>query len=50
MCASSSGGTEAFFSASGTALSQEVADGKINIQSARTLNKVYIYMVKPTTV
>jgi hypothetical protein len=37
MCASSSGCAAAFFSASGAALSQQVADGKINIQSACTL-------------
>jgi hypothetical protein len=32
--ASSSSRTEAFFSASGATLSQEVANGKINVQSA----------------
>jgi hypothetical protein len=40
MCASSPSHAEAFFSASGTALSQEVADGKINVQSACAVNTV----------
>jgi hypothetical protein len=37
MCASSSGRTAAFFSESGAALSQQVADGKINVQSVCAL-------------
>jgi hypothetical protein len=41
MCASSSGQAAAFFSASGTALLQEVADSKINVQSACTLDTQY---------
>jgi hypothetical protein len=41
MCASSSGRAEAFFLASGAALSQEVANVKMNVQSACTLNTVY---------
>jgi hypothetical protein len=44
MCASSSSRTEAFFSASGAALSQEVADGKISVQSPCALNTVYILL------
>jgi hypothetical protein len=40
MCASTSGGTAAFFSATGAAPSQEVADGKINVQSACDVNTV----------
>jgi hypothetical protein len=35
----------AFFSASGAAQSQEVADGKINVQSACALNTRYIAYV-----
>jgi hypothetical protein len=31
----------AFFSATGAALSQEVADGKINVQTACALNTLY---------
>jgi hypothetical protein len=42
MCASSSGCAAAFFSASGAALSQEVADGKMNVQAACSLNMVYM--------
>jgi hypothetical protein len=42
MCASSSGREAAFFSASGAALSQEVADGKFNVQSACALITRYI--------
>jgi hypothetical protein len=34
----------AFFSASGAALSQEVADGQINVQSACALDTRYIYI------
>jgi hypothetical protein len=34
MCASSCGRAAAFFAASGAALSQQVADGKINVQSS----------------
>jgi hypothetical protein len=42
MCASSSGRATAFFSASYAALSQEVANGKINVQAACALNTVYM--------
>jgi hypothetical protein len=42
MYASSSGHAAVFFSAGGTALSQEVADSKINVQSACALNTVYM--------
>lgn len=42
MCASSSGRAAAFFSASGAALSQEVDDSKINVQSACALTTVYV--------
>jgi hypothetical protein len=42
MFARSSGRVAAFLSASGAALSQEVADGKINVQSACALNMVYV--------
>jgi hypothetical protein len=45
MCASCSGHTVAFFSASGPLLSQEVADGKINVQPACALNTVYNEMM-----
>jgi hypothetical protein len=38
----------AFFSASGAALSQEVADGKINVQSACALNTQYNHQWKIT--
>jgi predicted nucleic acid binding AN1-type Zn finger protein len=41
MCASSSGRAAAFFSASGAALSQEVTDGKMNVQSACALDTRY---------
>jgi hypothetical protein len=41
MGATSSGRTGIFFLASGAAFLQEVADGKINVQSAWTLNTVY---------
>jgi hypothetical protein len=41
MRASSTGHVAAFFSASATVLSQEAADGKINVQSACALNTVY---------
>jgi hypothetical protein len=34
MCANSTGRAQAFISASGAAVSQEVADSKINMQSA----------------
>jgi hypothetical protein len=34
MCANSTGGAQSFLSASDAAISQEVADGKISIQSA----------------
>jgi hypothetical protein len=34
MCANSTGSAQAFLSASDAAVSQEVADGKISIQSA----------------
>jgi hypothetical protein len=40
MCASCTGRAGAFFSASGPSLSQEVADGKINVQSGSALNMV----------
>jgi hypothetical protein len=38
MCANSTGRAKTFFSASDAAVSQEVADGKISIQSAYALN------------
>jgi hypothetical protein len=41
ICASSSGRTVAFFSASGAVCLQEVADGKINIQSTCALGTQY---------
>jgi hypothetical protein len=46
MCASYTGRMPAFFSASGPSLLQEVADGKINVQSVCALNTVY--MVEPS--
>jgi hypothetical protein len=42
MRANCTGRAAALFSASDAALSQEVADGKINVQSACALNTVYI--------
>jgi hypothetical protein len=42
MCASSCGRAEAFLSASDAAVSQEVADGKISVQSACALNTVNV--------
>jgi hypothetical protein len=44
MCATCTGRAAAFFSASGPSLSQEVADGKINVQSACPLNTMYFSM------
>jgi hypothetical protein len=41
MCASSYGRAEAFLSASDAAVSQEVADGKISVQSACALNTMW---------
>jgi hypothetical protein len=41
MCASSSGRVAEVFPASGTALSEKVANGKINVQLAWVLNMVY---------
>jgi hypothetical protein len=41
MCANSTGRAQAFLSASDAAVSQEVADGKIGIQSACALNTRY---------
>jgi hypothetical protein len=41
MHASSSGRAATFFSASAAALSQEVAGGKMHVQSACALNAVY---------
>jgi hypothetical protein len=41
MCANSTGHPQAFLSASDAALSREVADGKISIQSACALNSRY---------
>jgi hypothetical protein len=41
MCASNSGRVAARVSASDTALTQEVADGKINVQSACALDTWY---------
>jgi hypothetical protein len=43
MCAICSDHAAAFFSASGPVLSQEAADGKTNVQSACSLNTVYIH-------
>jgi hypothetical protein len=45
MCANSTGCELAFLSASDAAVSQEVADGKITIQSACALNTRYNYNV-----
>jgi hypothetical protein len=42
MCGSSSGRAAAFSSASGAALSQEIADGKIDVQSAFAMDTLYI--------
>jgi hypothetical protein len=42
MCASISGRTAAFFFASGAAVSQQVANGKISVQSACALITWYI--------
>lgn len=42
MCATHTDYAEAFFSASGAALSQEAANGKINVLLACALNIVYI--------
>jgi hypothetical protein len=50
MCASSCGGVEAFFSASDAAVSQEVAGGKISVQSACTPNTVYENCVERTLI
>jgi hypothetical protein len=41
MCANSTGRAQAFLSASDGAVSQEVADAKISIQSACALNTRY---------
>jgi hypothetical protein len=41
MCANSTGRAQAFLSASDAEVSQEVADGKISIQSACALNTRY---------
>jgi hypothetical protein len=41
MCATGSESPQAFFSAGGASLSQEVADGKISVQSACALNILY---------
>jgi hypothetical protein len=41
MCANSTGRAQAFLSASDAAVSLEVADGKINVQSACALNTRY---------
>jgi hypothetical protein len=49
MYASSSGRAASFFSANGAALSQQIADGKINVQSACALSTRYIrfsYIIK----
>jgi hypothetical protein len=45
MCANSTGRAQAFLSASDAAVSREVADGKISIQSARALNTRYVYFI-----
>jgi hypothetical protein len=42
VCANRTGRAEEFLSASGPSLSQEVADGKVSVQSACTLRNVYI--------
>jgi hypothetical protein len=42
MCAAGSERPQAFFSASDASLLQEVADGKISVQSACALNTVYM--------
>jgi hypothetical protein len=47
MCASSSGRAASIFSASGAALSEQVADGKINVQSAYALITRYLQMDMP---
>jgi hypothetical protein len=44
MFASCSDRVALFSSASGPALSQEAGDGKINVQSACSLNTVYMYV------
>jgi hypothetical protein len=49
MCASTCGCTAAFFSASDAAPSQEVANSKINVQSACALKMVYIFNTNNTT-
>jgi hypothetical protein len=41
MCANSTGRTQIFLSASDAVVSQEVADGKISVQSACALNTQY---------
>jgi hypothetical protein len=46
MCASSCGHTEAFFLARDAAVSQEVANGKISVQSACALKRVYLANTK----
>jgi hypothetical protein len=43
MCANSTGRAQAFVSASDAAVSQEIADGNISIQSACALNTRYIF-------
>jgi hypothetical protein len=53
MCATGSERPQPFFSAGDTSLSQEVADGKISVQSACALNTVhyklpYIGMIAKT--
>jgi hypothetical protein len=45
MCANGTGRAQAFLSASDVAVSQEVADGKISIQSACALNTRYILIL-----
>jgi hypothetical protein len=45
MCANSTGRAPAFLSASDAAVSQEVADVKISIQSACALNTRYFHVI-----
>jgi hypothetical protein len=45
MCGNSTSHVQAFLSASDAAISQEISDGKISIQSACTLNTRYYYTV-----
>jgi hypothetical protein len=42
MCVSCTGREATFFSASGVCLLQKVADGKINVPSACTMDMVYV--------